>query len=322
MTTTSLNPEPRIPSPLPPSPRDFLAYERLIIDGFSTRQAAEELKISQTRIRQIVRRVADWLAENLPAHDETRQAAQIRLAQHIASERLHRYTCECERAWQQTRETKYVNLLIRLLTAQSKLPAHPHTLLSLAAEDNVVLSLREGQEADQTIHPPAPQPTTAAESRVGPACEASAGPPTPTRSVSEGDAASISPPAVAAATAPSSFSIPNSSFPSPPPIRACSPPQTPVSIANPKHSLTDTLSHSTETSSASNQNANHTARQSFLSPAHPSGATGILPLLSDASDSDEPITELQITPQSIALTTKNHSTRRERRRLQRLLSKK
>src|SRR5262245_48854670 len=140
-------------SAFPPSARDLLAYERLIIDGYSTRQAAEELNISQTRVRQIVRRVADWLAENLPAQDETHQAAQIRLAQHIASERLQRYTCECDRAWQRTHEIKYLSILIRLLTAQSKLPAHPLTLLSLATDEDLSDALpasggREPTEAE------------------------------------------------------------------------------------------------------------------------------------------------------------------------------
>jgi len=120
------------PSSLAPSPRDLLAYERIIIDGATTRQAAEELKISQTRVRQLVHRVADWLEKNLPAANESRQAAQIRLALHIAAERLHRYLNEAQLAWQQTRETKYLTVIIRLLTALSKIPAHPQTLLALA----------------------------------------------------------------------------------------------------------------------------------------------------------------------------------------------
>ena len=46
---------------LPPSGRDYRVYQRVVVDGASTWKTAEELKISQTRVRQIVRRVAEWL---------------------------------------------------------------------------------------------------------------------------------------------------------------------------------------------------------------------------------------------------------------------
>ena len=52
---------------LPPSGRDFLVYQRIVVDSASTRTVAEEVRISQTRVRQIVLRVMQWLVETLPA---------------------------------------------------------------------------------------------------------------------------------------------------------------------------------------------------------------------------------------------------------------
>ena len=68
--------------PLPPSGRDFLAFQRIILDDASTRQVAAELKISQTRVRQVARRVLHWLEETLPQDTELTMAARLRLGQH------------------------------------------------------------------------------------------------------------------------------------------------------------------------------------------------------------------------------------------------
>jgi hypothetical protein len=122
------------PTPIPPIARDFLAYQRILIDQASTRQVAAELQISQTRVRQIVRRLTDWLLQNLPPTDENLEAARLRLAQCIAADRLDRYLREADQAWRQTHETKYANLALRLLTAQSKSAALPGTLEALAAD--------------------------------------------------------------------------------------------------------------------------------------------------------------------------------------------
>jgi len=73
---------------LPPSGRDFQIYQRLLLDGASTRQLAADFSLSQTRIRQIFQRVAHWLAQSLPASCEATDAAWLRLAQHIAADRL------------------------------------------------------------------------------------------------------------------------------------------------------------------------------------------------------------------------------------------
>ncbi len=316
MSTAPLNPEPRIPSPLPPSPRDFLAYERIIIDGFSTRQAAEELKISQTRVRQLVRKVADWLAENLPAHNETRQAAQLRLAQHIAADRLHRYLSEVEHAWQRTRETKYLSPIIRLLTALSKIPAHPHTLLALVPE-----TLRDNLPASGGRQPTDVEPATHLQESA-PLWPVSDRATTPTEGL---PAASGPTPPSASHGRSTSPQIQNPQSPiqnpSPPPTRACSPQPNNAQARDAQNSPSQPVTPNHTNTSPNRRPHTTTARQTFLTPAHPAGATGMLPLLSPDPIPKSTITQLQLTPQSINLSTPKHSSRRDRRRLQRLLAK-
>src|SRR5437667_10292693 len=111
-----------VSTPLPPSGRDFLAYQRLVVDAASTRQIAAELNISQTRVRQIVRRVLDWLQQSLPEDTETGQAAQLRLPRYIAADRLERYFCQANRLWEQSGQAKYANVVFKVINALTKPP--------------------------------------------------------------------------------------------------------------------------------------------------------------------------------------------------------
>src|SRR6478609_2277731 len=147
--------------PLPPSARDFLAYSRIVVDAASTRTVAEELKISQTRVRQVVKRVLDWLHETLPAHSEADDAARLNLAQHIAADRLQNFYGIASRSWQQTGETKYANLAIKVLLAQTKLPALPGTLEALSADALLgplddLDACAEEKEPEPILHPQPP----------------------------------------------------------------------------------------------------------------------------------------------------------------------
>jgi hypothetical protein len=223
--------------PLPPSPRDILAYERVVLDSASTRQVAAELEISQTRVRQIVGRVGIWLAEQLPQADEVKDAAQIRLAQHIAADRLYRYLADADEAWHKTRESKYMTTIIRLLTAVTKLPAQPHTLAALTADalDKVVPSRREGYESELALQSEPPSPT---------------------------NNDSASPPSVSPSLNPSVLSPPS------PPLRACSPTPTSPPPSTPLSSPAITLNSPPPTTSANLPADKHAARAAFLAPAH------------------------------------------------------
>ena len=73
---------------LPPSWRDFEVYRTVIVGGKSTREAAEECRLSQTRVCQIVERMRAWQAEVLPTECPLPEEGLLRLSQNIACERI------------------------------------------------------------------------------------------------------------------------------------------------------------------------------------------------------------------------------------------
>jgi hypothetical protein len=132
----------------PPTERDFRIYERVVLAGISTRQAASEFRLSQTRIRQLVQRVSQWLTETVPAQSEATDAAHLCYARHVAAARLEYFYSEAMEGWRSDRQPKYLSLAIRVTTAQAKLPVLPSTLECLAAD------AIEGPLTDDTSSPP------------------------------------------------------------------------------------------------------------------------------------------------------------------------
>ncbi|WP_425615453.1 hypothetical protein NA78x_005373 [Anatilimnocola sp. NA78] len=85
---------------LPPCWRDFEAYRLVKVSQFSTRVAARKLKISQTRICQIIERVAAYLVEMAPGvKDIVRREQQLYVAEQMAAERLNFLCAQAENAW-------------------------------------------------------------------------------------------------------------------------------------------------------------------------------------------------------------------------------
>jgi hypothetical protein len=79
--------------PLPPSERDLEIFERVVVEAATTRQAAHEFELSQTRIVQIRDRVAAWIASTLPELPGLSPRQRLRLAAHTAEARLdHLYS--------------------------------------------------------------------------------------------------------------------------------------------------------------------------------------------------------------------------------------
>lgn len=142
-TPDSVPPDSRFPTPdslpptrrLPPTSRDFLVYERIIVEQATTRQAAEEFGLSQTRVRQIVHRVEEFLAATLASDDDkARDRGRLRLAECIAADRLHELYTDAVERWNATHESKFLSAVLRLITAQTKLAAQPFTIGALAAD--------------------------------------------------------------------------------------------------------------------------------------------------------------------------------------------
>jgi len=73
---------------LPPSGRDFEVFEAVILGGKTTREAAQTLRLAQTRICQIVERMRQWHAEVLPAQSGHSPERLQQLAKSVAAGRL------------------------------------------------------------------------------------------------------------------------------------------------------------------------------------------------------------------------------------------
>ena len=129
---------------LPPSGRDFDVFSLVIVGGQTTRQAAGQFKLSQTRVCQIIDRVQTWQAEVLPAESPLPEERQLRLGKHMAAARLDHLYGEMMEAWRssqgETKKTrnarfgdevttttiscgdpKYLLAAMRLATAQAEL---------------------------------------------------------------------------------------------------------------------------------------------------------------------------------------------------------
>ena len=90
--------------PLPPSGRDFEAYCQVSIHGATTRETAQSLQISQTRVCQIVRKVSGFLKETVPleaGEEDSKQLRQSRIAiaEYVAGARVDFLYGKALRAW-------------------------------------------------------------------------------------------------------------------------------------------------------------------------------------------------------------------------------
>jgi len=99
---------------LPPSGRNFEVFEAVIVGGKSTRDAAGQFRLSQSRVCQIVRRMQAWQAEVLTSEQHLTDEEQLRLSKDIAGHRLNHLYCEVMGAWRrsqgefkQTRSSRY-----------------------------------------------------------------------------------------------------------------------------------------------------------------------------------------------------------------------
>src|SRR5947199_2970958 len=119
---------------LPPTDRDFEIYEAVHIRHQSTWILADRHRISQTRVRQIIRRVVEWLGEVLPPQTKVAKEQELRLAREIAADRFQHQLEEITDLWQETRESKSAGIRIRLTTAQARLGVVGGVAAGLAAD--------------------------------------------------------------------------------------------------------------------------------------------------------------------------------------------
>jgi hypothetical protein len=111
---------------LPPSERDFQVYRLFVIEGCSTYEAAECFKISQTRVRQVQRKVVDWAAEVLPPETEVKTENLLRVRQIAASERLQQAYADAIEQWRLTNQPRYLSAVLRIVQrTRQRLPRGP-----------------------------------------------------------------------------------------------------------------------------------------------------------------------------------------------------
>ena len=75
--------------PLPPSSRQFEAYRLVKVERKTTREAAKLLLMSQTRVCQVVARVAGYMVDVTEPEDETRLEKQLSVARQVAAEEIN-----------------------------------------------------------------------------------------------------------------------------------------------------------------------------------------------------------------------------------------
>jgi len=119
---------------LPPSERDFDIYEAVHIAGYPTRDEAQKHGISPTRVRQIVRRVVEWLGEVIPPQAKIAKEQQSHLARQIAADRFNLQYAEASTNWYQSGDIKFASLRIRLTHAQARLGVPGSLIGGLAAD--------------------------------------------------------------------------------------------------------------------------------------------------------------------------------------------
>jgi hypothetical protein len=89
--------------------------------------------ISQTRVRQLVTLVGDWVADNLPEFSEADLRKQVRLAQQIAANRLEHQHEVAMNHWNAEHDPKYLRPATRIALAQARLGIAAGRVHALAA---------------------------------------------------------------------------------------------------------------------------------------------------------------------------------------------
>jgi hypothetical protein len=89
--------------PVPPSERGFEVFLMVSVEQASTRAAAKQFGVSQTRIMQIRDRVAEWIGANVPAPARLSERQRVMLSAHVANLRTDHLLALAVEAWHGSR---------------------------------------------------------------------------------------------------------------------------------------------------------------------------------------------------------------------------
>jgi hypothetical protein len=161
-----------------PSGRDWSVYQAVRVEQWTTRVAAEEFGLSQTRVCQIVQRVAAFIAEAVPVPSKEGEARQVAVGRQLAADRidyLYGEALRCFRISQSNKsegckpgrrnfgEARYLLAAARLAMQASTLPP-PKQLWQADEEQPVERDVtKAAAKAPQTCSAP-----SAEQSRVAP----------------------------------------------------------------------------------------------------------------------------------------------------------
>lgn len=186
---------------LPPSERDFQVFRFVRVENNTTRGAAGVFGISQTRVRQVVSRVVNYLLavarEGLDDDDEER-AGSLSVAEHIARMQLEHLYQKAMQSWDQSQtmnglgqttlgQARYLSLAARISLLMSKVPMHapPRTREEVEEEEEEEEEL--GESPSEAARPAPPNRDCSPPAPSRPVCEPH-GP--PAMAASDEDAAS------------------------------------------------------------------------------------------------------------------------------------
>ena len=121
---------------LPPSVRDFEIYQCAALQGHSTRDTAFRFGLSQTRVRQVLARVVEFLVQAVPGELPERSKEQrLYVAEQLARMHLEHLYGQALAMWEhsksETRENPaalgkicYLSVAARIVSVMAKVPVH------------------------------------------------------------------------------------------------------------------------------------------------------------------------------------------------------
>ena len=119
---------------IPPSQRDFEIYRFVKIERHSTRQAAKEFNLSQTRVRQVIEGIIEFLVESVPLDDEGKRVDRLQVAEQLAREQLDFLYGQAITWWHQSvhgfhsgqalPKPAYLALAARITMCMTRVPVH------------------------------------------------------------------------------------------------------------------------------------------------------------------------------------------------------
>jgi hypothetical protein len=91
-----------------PSEKAFEVFHLVEVVGLSTRQAAQEVGLSQTRVIQLRDAVEDWLASRPSRHERFTRQQRLRITEYTANARLDHLYSQALTSWHASQGREYV----------------------------------------------------------------------------------------------------------------------------------------------------------------------------------------------------------------------